>query len=189
MNTILLLINNARDRRLLGTCLKGRYRIIMPEKDEGLDDGFDLCVADGLFLKHKYDAVAARKEAEKEVFLPVLLVTAKKEVGLWNPGIRQIIDEMIFRPIQEMELHMRVASLLRTRQISTQMKHHKEIHPPKDCQHLIESEARGRSLVFDVTEQKQTQDALRISEERLRLSTEMAHVAVWEYDFPQTHGP
>jgi PAS domain S-box-containing protein len=38
-------------------------------------------------------------------------------------------------------------------------------------------------IIRDVTESRATQTALRESEERLRLSTELANVAVWEYDF------
>ena len=37
--------------------------------------------------------------------------------------------------------------------------------------------------VQDITERKRVSEELRKSEERLRLSTELANVAVWEYDF------
>jgi len=39
------------------------------------------------------------------------------------------------------------------------------------------------TTMIDITERKHVSEELRKSEERLRLSTELANVAVWEYDF------
>ncbi|GAB1235166.1 EAL domain-containing protein [Ferrigenium sp. UT5] len=39
------------------------------------------------------------------------------------------------------------------------------------------------STMRDITQQKQLQDALRSSDQRLRLALEAAHMGVWEYDF------
>jgi PAS domain S-box-containing protein len=47
----------------------------------------------------------------------------------------------------------------------------------------INGELHILGIIRDVTESKEMQQALRESEERLRLSTELANVAVWEYDF------
>ncbi|MBI4776938.1 MAG: PAS domain S-box protein [Deltaproteobacteria bacterium] len=146
MDTILLLISNVHDRRLIEDHLKGEYYIRSPEKDDELDGGFDLCISDSLFLKRLCDALVARTEAEKKVFLPVLMVVAKEEAGLLKAGIQPIVDEAIFTPVQEGELHMRVASLLRTRRLSKELKRHEEVHGHKERRSVAENEARYRGL-------------------------------------------
>ena len=54
--------------------------------------------------------------------------------------------------------------------------------------YVPERDASGRvvgfvAAVLDISERKRAENNLRESEERLRLSTELANVAVWEYDF------
>ncbi|MDP2137340.1 MAG: response regulator, partial [Candidatus Didemnitutus sp.] len=48
---------------------------------------------------------------------------------------------------------------------------------------MVELEQANRALTADIATRTQTESALRESEERLRLSTELAQVAVWEYRF------
>jgi PAS domain S-box-containing protein len=47
----------------------------------------------------------------------------------------------------------------------------------------IQTITKVADLVWDITVSKRAEETLRISEERLRLSTELANVAVWEFDF------
>jgi PAS domain S-box-containing protein len=48
---------------------------------------------------------------------------------------------------------------------------------------LRRADKSRRALLSVIEDQKRTEESLRNSEERLRLSTELAKVAVWEYDF------
>ena len=42
-------------------------------------------------------------------------------------------------------------------------------------------------MFMDITERKKAEDAMRSSEERLRLATQSGHVGVWEYDIAKDH--
>ncbi|HHY58953.1 MAG TPA: PAS domain S-box protein [Chloroflexi bacterium] len=113
MDTILLLMEKARDRLLLEDYLRDKYLLLTTALTSG--DPFDLCILDGPALTHFRPQILARKHAARESYLPVLLVTTKRDVGLLTSGIWQVIDEVITSPIQKAELHARVEVLLRAR--------------------------------------------------------------------------
>lgn len=87
---------------------------------DALNDAFDLCILDRETLDELRNELEARKRVESALFLPFLLV-ASKEAGEAPPSqIPREVDELIFMPIEEVELRMRVESLLRTRRLSAE---------------------------------------------------------------------
>jgi PAS domain S-box-containing protein len=126
MNRILLLIDHKGNRRLVAKMLAAHYDVLPAESDQALDGPFDLCLVDGPTLDRLADRVRAKKESEQPVFLPVLLVTARRDVGMVTRHLWQTIDELIVSPIEKVELQARMESLLRARRLSQELKRRDE---------------------------------------------------------------
>jgi PAS domain S-box-containing protein len=165
MDTILLLMEKAQDRRLLEAHLRTRYQLIFPDAAAGLDAAFDLCIVDGPALNHYRASLAARKSAEGASYLPVLLVTAKREVSMLTGGIWQVIDEVITSPILKAELHARVEVLLRARRLSLELLAYKNDQLQQTERQLQSSETQRVAI-------------LQESEERFRSLFEHNHAVM-----------
>ncbi|MCR4408119.1 MAG: ATP-binding protein [Anaerolineae bacterium] len=120
MNHILLLLDHKENRRLLAEWLGPKYQVI-PDGEQALDEPFDLGILDGPALDRLWEQVQARKEAEQPVFLPFLLVTARKDVRYVTCHLWRTVDELILTPLEKVELQARVEILLRARQLSLQL--------------------------------------------------------------------
>lgn len=147
LDGILLRLSSVRDRQLLKDYLEDRYRVIVPETTESLDAPFDLCILDGPCLKRLSETITARKASENGVFLPVLLVTTKKDIGMLTAGIWRTIDDVISSPVQKTELHARVEVLLRTRRISRELRVCKENQLQAIQRSLTESKELYKSMI------------------------------------------
>ncbi|MCS6827490.1 MAG: response regulator [Caldilinea sp.] len=137
METILLLMEKEQDRRLLEEYLGGAYRIQQADPDRLLGGTFDLCIVDGLMLKRHRDLLAARKSAQ-DVYLPVLLVTAKRQLSLLTSGLWKIVDDLICTPIHKAELRVRIEILLRARRFSTRALAQQEQHWQQLMRYIVE---------------------------------------------------
>ena len=120
MSRILLLLDHRENRRLLMEVLSSRAEVVIPETDAALADDFDLCLLDGPALERLWQQVEARKNREAPIFLPILLVTARPDVGLATRHLWHSVDELIITPIERVELQARVEILLRARHASVQ---------------------------------------------------------------------
>ncbi len=120
MSRILLLIENKKNSDLLATLLSAQHEVVQGHTLDSLDTLFDLCIIDGYNLHKTGESIQRRKEREKPVFLPFILVTSQLEHE--TAILRQNIDENILVPIEKRELQIRVETLLRTRSLSLDLK-------------------------------------------------------------------
>ncbi|ROQ93613.1 PAS domain S-box protein [Desulfosoma caldarium] len=147
METILLLISKDRDRQLLEDYLADKYHIVASDHIDVLNTAFDLCLLDGIYLKRLRDSLQVRRESEKGVFLPILLVTAKQDIGMLTSRIWQIIDDVISTPIEKGELHARIEVLLRARRLSLELRAVQDAELQRSRRALSESEELQKAIV------------------------------------------
>ncbi len=122
MTRVLLLIDHRENRRLLADWLSQRNEVVIADDDQALKTLFDVGIIDGPSLNRLWKPIQDRKIAELPCFLPLLLMTARQNVGLITRQLWQSIDELILLPIEKVELMLRVEVLLRARRCSLDLK-------------------------------------------------------------------
>jgi len=148
---ILLAVELRENRRLLQEYLGQYHNVVMLDSIETLDAPFDLGIFDGASLTRMSNLVRARKQGEKSSFLPFLLVTSRQDLNMVSHQLWKSIDEIIFTPIEKLELLARVEVLLRARRLS------------------LELSGRNIELQQEVVAHRVSNEALRKSEERTKL--------------------
>jgi len=127
MNTqrVLLLLAQKKNRRLLSDWLtnQGHQVLAADATAAALATDFDLAIVDGPMLDRHRQAIQDRRKMELPVFLPVLFVTAHKEVRLITRHLWITVDELIYVPVERLELLARVKILLRMRALSLEVEH------------------------------------------------------------------
>ena len=125
MCKILLLLEHKENRRLLSEWLETRYDVFSPDFDDelsSLPQSFDLCILSGRALDRYGHWLQATKKAQEPLFLPFLLVTSRRDVGMVTRHLWQTIDELIITPVEKVELQARVEMLFQRRQLSLELK-------------------------------------------------------------------
>ncbi len=122
MHQVLLQLQKKQDRRLLEDWLSDRYHIVLPDPEQPFEGDFDLVIIDGSSLRQLRPEVQARRRAEEPGFLPFLLLTRRRAGGIPTRHLGQVVDDVITRPVNEKELHARIANLLRMRRWSLDLK-------------------------------------------------------------------
>lgn len=122
MSRVLLLLEHRENRRLLAQWLELFYDVIVPDTEACLQESFDLCILDGPALDRVGEWLQQLKEVQEPVFVPVLLIASRQEVGLVTRHLWHTVDELISAPIEKIELQARVEVLLRNRKLSLNLK-------------------------------------------------------------------
>jgi len=125
MCKILLLLEHKENRRLLSEWLETRYEVFLPDFDNelsSLQQSFDLCILNGRALDRYGHWLQATKKAQEPLFLPFLLVTSRRDVGMVTRHLWRTIDELIIIPVEKVELQARVEMLFQRRQLSLELK-------------------------------------------------------------------
>jgi PAS domain S-box-containing protein len=138
METILLLVGNSADRRLLEEHLDPDYDVLVPGGNGIPDEPFDLILAGDADFERHCDEIADRKEATS-TFLPILLVLFQRRPRDLDRSDWEFLDEVIRAPVDPLELAGRIEGLLQTRHLSLELDQERE-----------RSERRFRALFDDI---------------------------------------
>jgi len=122
MERVLLQVKKKKDRRRLEDWLAGKYEILLSDPENPFEGEFDLVIIDGPSLKQFRPKVRVRREAERPVFLPFLLLTVRRRGSMPARHLGRVVDDLLIRPLNEKELEARVANLLRMRRWSLDLK-------------------------------------------------------------------
>lgn len=122
MERVLLQLNKKRDRRRVEDWLAERYQLVLPQPVDPFGGEFDLVIIDGPSLKSLRGEVESRRQQEAPVFLPFLLLTLRRNARVPSRHLGRLVDDLLFRPLDERELRARVANLLRMRRWSLDLK-------------------------------------------------------------------
>jgi diguanylate cyclase (GGDEF)-like protein len=122
MDQVLLQLTKKTDRRRIEDWLSESCRIVLPDPERPLAGEFDLVIIDNASLNLLREEVKARREKEEPVFLPFLLVTRRRSSAVPVRHLGRVVDDLVFRPLNQKELKARVANLLRMRRWSLDLK-------------------------------------------------------------------
>lgn len=153
MDRVLLLLDRESNRELVAECLSASYQVLVPASDADIERDFDLGIIDGPALDRLWEPVRRRRQRERPVLLPFLLVTPKPDVRMITRHIWRSIDELILSPVEKIELHIRAEVLLRARRLSLALREEVQIaeHERRRATAALESRARLiRGLTHDL---------------------------------------
>ncbi len=137
MTCIYLVIQRQTNRQLLKNWLAEKYRVIEIDSFKELKSDCGLVIVDSMTLGRLELEVSQFKQ--QQPFVPILLITPLEGIGLATRQLWKVIDELIISPINKVEMHARVHSLMQTRELHNTLQLQNE-------ELLQRSEERYRSL-------------------------------------------
>ena len=118
MKRIMILLKDQKNAALVRDRLEKHYQVLVAEIDQTIDFAFDLGIVDEPVLQQFSEQIQARKEADRPVSLPFLLITGRGHADFLQRHLWQSVDEVLWTPINSLELQTRVENLLRMRRMS-----------------------------------------------------------------------
>jgi KaiC/GvpD/RAD55 family RecA-like ATPase/CheY-like chemotaxis protein len=112
---------NTENRRLLSETLAQRYdvtTVLGSDEDPSSTGPYDLCIVDGILLERNFRAFVSLRKRYETLFLPVLLLAERQNNELRAQRLWEAVDDVLYRPVERVELVSRVQALLRTRDLS-----------------------------------------------------------------------
>lgn len=122
-NTLLLLLSNKKNEDILLEFLENRYNIFTKNGNENIINSvnFDIVVIDSVLHQQYKEEIINIKQKSHPIFLPVLLLTTRKNIGVSTSFLWKSIDELIVVPINKVELLARLSILERARKQSIEL--------------------------------------------------------------------
>ncbi len=154
MERVLLFVEHKKNRRLLIDWLGKDYDLVSAGSDQALDDFFDLVILDGPALDRLWEQIAIKKEAERPIFIPCLLITSHQNAHYMTRHLWRTVDELIITPIDKLELQARMEILLRTRRLSLDLKKKSDQH--KQAEKTLRSAQLELRAIFDAIQENMT---------------------------------
>ncbi|MDB5043184.1 MAG: multi-sensor signal transduction histidine kinase, partial [Candidatus Eremiobacteraeota bacterium] len=121
---VLVLLAAAGNQRLVTTMLAQRYDVVADITDFDVD----LCIVDGLSLHRHWDALREARSIQEPVLLPVLLISDRRDVGLITRDAWRVADDVLIRPVEQLEFAARVEAMLRARRMSLRLRRLSELY-------------------------------------------------------------
>lgn len=115
---VFLLMQNDENRRRLEAWLDPQYTVTTGTSDAAFDQKFDLCLVDQRQFARQTDTLIERKDDERPVFLPYVLILDDRQVAEMPHDVWEHVDEIVTTPIDQMELQGRLSGLLIRRELS-----------------------------------------------------------------------
>lgn len=127
MGNIVILFANRENRSLLAQVLVPQHDVAFelppaaPDAAGETPDDMDLVICDGSSLTANADRIATERARRDPVLLPVLLLTDRRSVALMTKALWRIVDDVVLRPLEKIEMRARVESLIRARRLSKKL--------------------------------------------------------------------
>lgn len=121
MERLLFLTAQTENARLVGDWLGGTYGFQVSEEVPSGKSDFDLVIGEDGTLVEQTAALRELRSQQAPVHLPVLFLTSRDLIGLHTGDLWEVVDDILLKPVEKVEMDTRIKVLLRTRRISLEL--------------------------------------------------------------------